>query len=117
MQLQELFLCLNNRQLRDDSATFLVVGRAQGWSQSLLSLTILEMTSGHLPFSHQNTLIKLPAILSTLESTFCDKIFNSSPNNAKSRVHQSLIYYLHTTHLGILKPSVRTNGWTDRRMD
>ena len=28
---------------------------------------------------------------------------HSSPNNAKSRVHQSQACFLHTTHLGILK--------------
>ena len=31
------------------------------------------------------------------------KMVHSSPNNAKSRVHQSLVCFLCTTHLGILK--------------
>ena len=46
-------------------------------------------------------------MLSTLKSTILDesiehafKMIHSSPKNAKSRVCQSQVYYLHTAHLG-----------------
>ena len=31
------------------------------------------------------------------------KMVHSSPNNAKSRIHQSQACFLHTTHVGILQ--------------
>ena len=52
-------------------------------------------------------------MLSTLKSTILDEsikhafqMIHSSPKNANSRVCQSQVYYLHTTHLGGLNANL-----------
>ena len=68
---------------------------------------ISNITFPILPFSHQNTSTKLPSLIlrsllllmkpsDTLQT-------HSNPKNAKSRVCQCQVCYLHTTHSSVLK--------------
>ena len=85
-----------------------------GTSEHIPKKICLKFLTLHLPFClfpHQNIFTWLPG-LNTLESYFFwwnyqmhFKMVHSNPRKAKSRVCQSHVCYLHTTHSSVLKIS------------